>query len=57
MSDVVNKFKIFVDEFIGTGATERLKNLFYAILKTEGEILVEVGLYDMAIKCFKTLKD
>ena len=57
MDDVVNTFRAFVDEFSEAGCTKQLKNLFYSILKTEGDILIEVGLYDMALKCFKTLKD
>jgi hypothetical protein len=31
--------------------------LFYAVLKTEGDIFVELNQYDIAIKCYKTLKD
>lgn len=57
MNDVTNNFRQFVDEFSEAGATSKLKNLFYCVLKTEGDILIEIGLYDMALKCFKTLKD
>ena len=34
-----------------------MKFLFYAVLKVEGDILIDLNLIDLAIKCFKTLKD
>ena len=34
-----------------------MKVLFYAILKVEGDILIDLDRIDLAIKCFKTLKD
>jgi hypothetical protein len=34
-----------------------MKVIFYALLKAEGDILVEMHEYDLAIRCYKTLKD
>jgi len=34
-----------------------MKCLFYAVLKVEGDILLDLNEHDLAIKCFKTLKD
>jgi hypothetical protein len=34
-----------------------MKLIFYTVLKTEGDILFELAEYDLAIKCFKSLKD
>jgi len=34
-----------------------MKIIFYAILKVEGDILIDLDRIDSAIKCFKTLKD
>ena len=34
-----------------------MKVIFYALLKAEGDILVEMNEWDLAIKCYKTLKD
>jgi hypothetical protein len=34
-----------------------MKMSFYVMLKTEGDILLEMAEYDLAIKCFKVLKD
>ena len=34
-----------------------LDMVFYAVLKTEGDLFVELQEYDYAIKVFKTLKD
>ena len=31
--------------------------MFYSILKTEGDLLFEMSEYDLAIRCYKTLKD
>jgi hypothetical protein len=31
--------------------------LLYGVLKTEGDILVELNQFDLAIKAYKTLKD
>ena len=31
--------------------------LYFAILKTEGDILVDLSQFDRAIKCNKTMKD
>ena len=47
----------FVDKFENNKVTKNFKGLFYAVLKTEGELLIEIDQWDMAIKCFKTLKD
>ena len=37
--------------------TRNFKILFYAVLKVEGDILIDLNKIDLAIKCFKTLKD
>ena len=34
-----------------------MKVVFYSLLKTEGDILFEMSEYDLAIRCYKTLKD
>ena len=34
-----------------------MKMVFYCVLKTEGDIFVELSQFDFAIKCYKTLKD
>jgi len=34
-----------------------MKMVFYAVIKTEGDIFVDLQQYDLAIKCYKTLKD
>jgi hypothetical protein len=47
----------FVEGFESTKFTQVIKLCLYAVLKTEGDILIELGQYDLAIKCFKTLKD
>ena len=37
--------------------TKNFRILFYALLKVEGDILIDLNKIDLAIKCFKTLKD
>jgi hypothetical protein len=34
-----------------------MRVMFYCVLKTEGDILVDLTQYDLAIKCYKTIKD
>ena len=57
LSNLVDSFQYFVEEFEAHGYTKHFKHLFYAVLKTEGDILVELSQFDYAVKCYKTLKD
>jgi hypothetical protein len=54
---MISTFSKFVDKFEDHGMTKHMKGLFYAVLKTEGDILCEIEQWDLALKCFKTLKD
>ena len=57
LNQIVDYFRNFVDEFHKTVFSEKLKFIFYSVLKTEGEIFMQLQQYDYAIKCFKTMKD
>ena len=54
---VVECFQSFLYEFEVSGFDKPMKHLFYALLKIEGDILIDLNKIDLAIKCFKTLKD
>jgi hypothetical protein len=53
----VRNFQDFVYEFEFSNLSIPLKFILHAILKTEGDILIDLNKVDLAIKCFKTLKD
>jgi len=42
LKTVVDSFTKFVDRFENNKETKHFKSLFYAVLKTEGEILIEI---------------
>ena len=51
---------IFQDFFYLIGRAEFPMNtnmIAYSVLKTEGDILVDMGFFDKAIKAYKTAKD
>ena len=43
LTNLTESFQFFVEEFEKRGYTKYFKHLFYAILKTEGDILVELS--------------
>ena len=54
---IIDCFQTFLYEFEFAGFDRPMKHLFYAVLKIEGDILIDLNKIDLAIKCFKTLKD
>ena len=54
---IVEVFQDFLLEFEIQNLAKPMKCLFYAMLKVEGDILLDLNEHDLAIKCFKTLKD
>jgi hypothetical protein len=55
--EIVQSFEQFVYQFEIQNLTKPMKVVFYAVLKVEGDILIDLNKIDEAIKCFKTLKD
>lgn len=54
---IVACFQDFVYEFELATFSKPLKIIFHSILKTEGDILIDLDKIDLAIKCLKTIKD
>jgi hypothetical protein len=54
---VVRLFEDFVEEWMKSKLADLIPNMLYSVLKTEGDILVELLEYDRAIKAYKVLKD
>ena len=57
LQQCVTAFEQCVYHFGESRFAKQMKMSFYAMLKTEGDILFEMAEYDLAIKCFKVLKD
>ena len=57
MSEIVQPFQKLVEYFNSLKLARHMRMLFYSVLKTEGDIFVELGQFDFAIKCYKTIKD
>ena len=55
--EIVQSFESFVHQFEIQNLCKPMKVIFYAVLKVEGDILIDLNRIDEAIKCFKTLKD
>jgi len=58
MNKFTETFENFITQFDNINLPiGNLYMLFYAILKTEGDILLILGQIDRSIKCFRTLKE
>jgi hypothetical protein len=53
----VEQFELIVYRYEDSRFGKHMKVVFYSLLKTEGDILFEMSEYDLAIRCYKTLKD
>ena len=57
MGDFVESFSVFVEFFQDLIMPAGVNFIFYSVLKTEGDILMDLREFDFAIKCYKTIKD
>jgi len=57
MKTIVKLFENFIKRFNSPAVQNKMPILLYSVLKTQGDILVEIRQFDLAIKAYKTLKD
>ena len=54
---VIRKFEKFMEDNFKLQKANKLNRIFYAVIKTEGDILFSLRYFNWAIKAYKTLKD
>jgi hypothetical protein len=57
LENLVGSFEEFIETFEDLKLPRQLDMVFYAVMKTEGDLFVELQEFDYAIRVFKTLKD
>jgi hypothetical protein len=57
VSDLIDSFSSFVELYHDLFLPAGMNLVFYSVLKTEGDILMDLQEIDLAIKCYKTVKD